>query len=87
MAPNRCVKSPRKWRNREMAYWSTTAEVRAPQIELHEIERRQQAAQPIRLRDLLAKKAGSSQSLVPKAPYRYLQHYNVKPTTGQQCYR
>ena len=66
--------------NREMAYWLTTAEVRAPQIELHEIERRQQAAQPIsacRVRDLLAKKGPEAvKALVPESTYRYLrQHY------------
>lgn len=62
--------------NREMAYWLTTAEVRAPQIELHEIERRQQAAQPIsacRVRDLLAKKGPEAvKALVPESTYRYL---------------
>lgn len=72
--------------NREMAYWLTTEAVHAPQIELHEIERRQQAAQPIsacRVRDLLAKKGPEAvKSLVPESTYRYLwQHFSLSKTS------
>ena len=70
--------------NKEMAYWLTTDEVDAPAIELHEIERRQQAAQPIsacRVRDLLARKGPEAvKALVPESTYRYLwQHYVPSP--------
>jgi [citrate (pro-3S)-lyase] ligase len=70
--------------NREMAYWLTTETLSAPVIELHEIERRQQAAQPIsacRVRELLARKGPDAvRSLVPETTYRYLwQHYGSPP--------
>ena len=77
--------------NKEMAYWLTTDEVDAPAIELHEIERRQQAAQPIsacRVRDLLARKGPEAvKALVPESTYRYLwQHYlspvQLQPLAG-----
>ena len=73
--------------NKEMAYWLTTRAVDAPEIELHEIERQQLAAQPIsacRVRDLLAKKGPEAvKALVPESTYRYLwQHFSLSKTSS-----
>ncbi len=66
--------------NLAMTYWLTTPELKSPAIELHEIERRQLAAEPISaclVRKLLAQKGPAAvKSLVPESTYQYLwQHY------------
>lgn len=66
--------------NRAMSYWLTTSSMPSAPIELHEIERRQLANEPIsacRVRQLLAQKGPAAvKSLVPESTYQYLwQHF------------
>ncbi|MBB6054534.1 [citrate (pro-3S)-lyase] ligase [Tolumonas osonensis] len=66
--------------NQAMAYWLTTPSLPSPALELHEIERRLLAKEPIsacRVRTLLAQQGPAAvKGLVPESTYRYLwQHY------------